>query len=57
VEMIAAVVDLDGRNANWSVKDRVGEGWRSAGYKKCWTMVHSMVRDKTRVIESGLNTE
>ena len=33
MEMMAAVVDLDGRNANWSVKERVGGGWsiRSVG--------------------------
>jgi len=34
MEMMAAVVDPDGRNANWSVEERVGGGWRSAGYKK-----------------------
>ena len=57
MEMMAAVVDLDGRNANWSVKERVGGVWRSAGYKKCWTMVRSIIRDKTGVIEIGVKSE
>jgi len=33
MEMTTSVVDPDGWNANWSVKERVGGGWRSAGYK------------------------
>ena len=57
MEMMAAVVDRDRRNANWSVKQRVGGGWRSAGCKKCWTTVRSIIHDKTGVIEIGRKSE
>jgi len=34
MDMMVAVVDPLLQNENWSVKERVGGGWRSAGCKK-----------------------
>ena len=34
LDMIAAVVDPVGQKAYWSVKERVGGGLKSAGYKE-----------------------
>jgi len=57
------------QNANCSVKERVGGGWRSAGYKNlctihnyicnyiCNYIIHYIICDKTGVIEIGLKSE
>ena len=51
--MSAAVVDPVGQNANWSVKEREGEGARIAGYRNCLTIIRSSVLQKIEVIDIG----
>jgi len=49
-EIIAAVVEPVGRNANWSVNDKVGGVDEMAGYIYDLTTNLSIHRDKTEVM-------
>jgi len=54
--MIAAVVEPDGLNPNWSSKFRPDAGWCRAGYMYCRTRCFSNTRDNTGVTEIGLRS-
>jgi len=51
--MRAAVVDLDGRKANWSERFREGCEDRKAGYRNWQTTMRSVILDSTEVIDIG----
>lgn len=55
--MTAAVGEPLGRNAYWSVNDKVGGGDRNVGYRKCVTTILSMIRVRTGVMEIGRKSE
>ena len=54
-EIIAAVGEPVGQNANWSDNVRVGGGVRNAGYRKWRTTDLSMTLVRTGVMEMGRN--
>ena len=53
IEMRAAVVDPDGRKANWSERFREDGGNRKAGYRNWRTTMRSVTLDSAEVIDIG----
>ena len=53
IEMRAAVVDPDGRKANWSERFREDGEDRKAGYRNWRTTMRSVILDSTEVIDIG----